>query len=69
MLNWSMKNSPQATHDHKRVGTVVVLESTGELAKVLIPTTGDEFWVKLVDLTPLSDVVIVKRKAPRTAVA
>jgi len=69
MLRWGMKNVQQATHDHKRVGTVVVLESTGELAKVLIPTTGDEFWVKLIDLTPLSEVVVVKRKAPRTAVA
>ena len=64
-----MKNNQQATHDHKRVGTVVVLESTGELAKVLIPATGDEFWVKLIDLTPLTDVVIVKRKAHRTAAA
>jgi hypothetical protein len=64
-----MKNSREATHDHKRVGTVVVLESTGELAKVLIPTTGDEFWVKLIDLTPLSDVVVVKRKAHRAAAA
>jgi len=65
MLRWSMKNNQQATHDHKRAGTVVVLESTGELAKVLIPTTGDEFWVKLIDLTPLTDVVIDKQKLTR----
>ncbi len=69
MLRWSMKNNQEATHDHKRMGTVVVLESTGELAKVLMPTTGDEFWVKLIDLTPLSDVVVVKRKGHRTAAA
>jgi hypothetical protein len=51
-----MKTNPQAaeaTHNHKRSGAVIVLESTNELAKVLIPTSGDEFWVKIIDLTPI----------------
>jgi hypothetical protein len=64
-----MKNNQQATHGHKKVGTVIVLESTGQLAKVLIPTTDQECWVKLEDLTPLTEVVIDKPKAHRTAVA
>jgi len=57
-----MKNNQEATHDHKRAGTVVVLESTAVLAKVLISTTGDEFWVKLTDLTLLTDLEVDKRK-------
>ena len=32
-----MKNINQATHNHKRVGAVVVLRSTAELAEVLVP--------------------------------
>ena len=46
----------------KRTGAVVLLESTAELAKVLIPASGDEFWVKLTDLTPLAGGVIRKSK-------
>lgn len=57
-----MKNNQQATHNHKRAGAVLVLESTAELAKVLVPASGDEFWVKLVDLTLLVDGVIEKSK-------
>ena len=57
-----MKNNREATHNHKRAGTVVVLESTGELAKVLIPGSEDEFWVKLTDLTDLVGGVIEKSK-------
>jgi hypothetical protein len=64
-----MKNNQQATHDHKKVGAVIVLESTGQLAKVVIPTTDQEFWVKLEDLTPLTDAVTDKRKTNRTGVA
>jgi len=57
-----MKNNQQATHNHKRAGAVVVLESTAELAKVLIPASGDEFWVRLTDLTSLVGGVIEKSK-------
>lgn len=57
-----MKNNQEATHNHKRVGAVVVLESTAELAKVVIPASGDEFWVRLTDLTPLVGGVIEKSK-------
>ena len=57
-----MKNNQQATHNHKRAGAVVVLESTAELAKVLTPATGDEFWVKLSDLTELVGGAVEKTK-------
>ena len=40
----------------------MVLESTAQLAKVLVPARGDEFWVKLADLTLLVDGVIEKSK-------
>jgi hypothetical protein len=46
-----MKKTHEATHNHKRAGAVVVLQSTGELAQVLTVTGGDTFWVKVVDLT------------------
>jgi hypothetical protein len=62
LLTFIMKNNREATHNHKRAGTVVVLESTGELAKVLIPGSEDEFWVKLTDLTDLVGGVIEKSK-------
>jgi hypothetical protein len=51
-----MKNTNQATHNHKRVGAVVVLRSTAELAEVMVPSSGDHFWVKITDLTKLADV-------------
>jgi hypothetical protein len=57
-----MKNYQQATHDHKRAGAVVLLESTAVLGKVLT-TNGDEFWVKLADLTLVGSAVIEKSKA------
>jgi hypothetical protein len=56
-----MKNNQQATHDHKRAGAVVLLESTEVLGKVLT-TNGDEFWVKLTDLTLVGSDVIEKSK-------
>ena len=52
-----MRNNREATHNHKRAGEVVLLESTAELAKVLVPASGDEFWVKLTDLTQLGAVI------------
>src|SRR5579872_6921633 len=48
----NMKNNQSATHSLKRAGSVVLLESTAVLGKVLNPS-GDEFWVKLTDLTEL----------------
>jgi hypothetical protein len=52
----------QATHNHKRAGEVALLESTAELGKVLVLASGDEFWVKLTDLTKLGGGVIGKSK-------
>jgi hypothetical protein len=60
-----MKAIQQATHNHKRAGPVVVLHSTEGLARVLIPTSGDEFWVKREDLTELVGGVVGETKAPR----
>jgi hypothetical protein len=56
-----MKNNQSATHSLKRAGSVVLLESTTVLGKVLNPS-GDEFWVKLSDLTELVDDVISESK-------
>jgi hypothetical protein len=50
-----VKNIEQATHNHKRAGAVLVLESAAKLARVRVLTSGDEFWVKLADLTELAD--------------
>jgi len=66
-----MKNNQQATHSHKREGAVVILQSTSELARVLVSATGDEFWVKLIDLTPLVAGVVhdgkpVKKQSRKT---
>jgi hypothetical protein len=60
-----MKNNLQATHHHKTAGAVVVLESTTQLARVSIPTKGDEFWVKLTDLTELVGGEVEKGKSAR----
>ncbi len=57
-----MKTTQHATHNHKRAGAAVLLESTAELGKVLIPASGDEFWVKLTDLTELVGGVIDESK-------
>jgi len=62
-----MKNIQQVTHNHKRAGQVLILESTAELAKVVIPSSGDEFWVKLVDLTPLVAGAVLKSKPVKKA--
>jgi hypothetical protein len=50
-----VKNTNQATHNHKRVGAVIVLRSTAELAEILVPSSSDHFWVKRTDLTKLAD--------------
>lgn len=50
-----MKNKDAVTHNHKRAGAVIVLQSTAELAEVLVPSSGDRFWVKTADLTKLAD--------------
>jgi hypothetical protein len=48
-----VKNSNQATHNHKRVGAVIVLRSTAELAEIEVPSSGDHFGVKFTELTKL----------------
>jgi hypothetical protein len=63
VLRCAMKNNQPATHSHKRAGAVVLLQSTAELAKVFVPGSGDEFWVKLTDLTQLAGGVIEKKQA------
>jgi len=60
-----MKNKQQATHNHKRVGPVVLLESTTELAKVFVLASEDEFWVKLTDLTLFGDNLIEKSRGAK----
>ncbi len=50
-----MKNTNQATHSHKRMGAVIVLRSTAELAEIQIPSSGEHFWVKLTELTKLAE--------------
>jgi hypothetical protein len=57
-----MKNTQEATHNHKRAGAVVVLQTTAELAKVMVPASGDEFWVKLSDLVELTAGAAVASK-------
>lgn len=59
----------QATHNHKRAGDVVLLESTAELGRVLVLASGDEFWVKLTDLTQLGGGVIEKSKVGKKQLA
>jgi hypothetical protein len=61
-----MKNKQQATHNHKRVGPVVLLESTTELAKVFVLASEDEFWVKLTDLTLFGDNLIEKTRGTKS---
>jgi hypothetical protein len=59
----------QATHNHKRAGEVVLLESTAELGKVLVLASGDEFWVMLTDLTQLGGTVAEKSKLGKNQLA
>ena len=51
-----MKKIQEATHNHKRAGAVVVLQSTAELAQIVTVAGGDTFWVKVADLTPGNQV-------------
>jgi hypothetical protein len=55
-----MKKIPQATHNHKRAGAVVVLQSKGELAQVVTTISGDTFWVKVAELTELASERVEK---------
>lgn len=55
-----MKNVQRATHNHRRMGDVVVLQSTDQLAQVLT-SASDTFWVKVTELTKLADEVVRKR--------
>lgn len=59
-----MKNTEQPTHNHKRVGHVILLRSTAELAEVQVPISGDHFWVKIIDLTELTGSVSTRKSRP-----
>jgi hypothetical protein len=61
-----MIRNQQATHNHKRVGAVVLLESTTELGKVLTLVGQDEFWVKLSDLTVFGEDLVAKSTTVRS---
>lgn len=56
-----MKKIQAATHSHKRLGPVVVLQSTADLAQVVMTISGDTFWVKVAELTELSGDQLEKR--------
>ena len=62
MLCCAMINNHATTYNHKRMGAVVLLESTAVLGRVLTPENGDEFWVKLSDLTQVVGDAIKKTK-------
>ena len=62
-----MNKSNHATHNHKRAGAVVVLQSTAELAEVMVPSNGDHFWVKRADLTKLADGAGLRKSSKRVA--
>jgi hypothetical protein len=47
--------SATATHRHKRMGEVVLLQSTAELAQVSTSSGGEKLWVKLTDLSELAN--------------
>jgi hypothetical protein len=57
-----MSNIEQATHNHKRAGAVVILQSTAELARIRVLTSGDEYWVKLTDVAELVGGVVPQSK-------
>lgn len=63
----NMSNTEQATHYFKRAGAVVVLQSTAELARIRVLTTGDEFWVKLTDVVELAGGVMPESKPVKKA--
>jgi hypothetical protein len=46
-----MSETRNATHWHKTQGAVVLLESTAQLAKILIVDKGEVIWVKLAQLS------------------
>jgi hypothetical protein len=60
-----MKSIPDATHRHKRLGPVVVLHMSSELAKIVMPVSGDEFWVKISELSELTAEAPAKTKGTK----
>lgn len=54
MERGEMNEGEHATHRHKRLGEVVLLRSTAELAQISILGTSEKLWVKLTDLDALS---------------
>jgi hypothetical protein len=63
----AMSENRIATHRHKTHGAVVLLETTAQLAKVLVVDQGDEMWVKLTDL--LEGAQAITKKRARTSSA
>jgi hypothetical protein len=60
-----MPEKPMATHRHKTHGAVLLLETTAQLARVLVVDQGDEMWVKLADLSEGAQPITKKRpRAP-----
>jgi hypothetical protein len=60
-----MKNGEQTTHRHKRLGAVVLLRSTAELAQVLLPASGERLWVKVSELSDLTHNGKTSRLRPK----
>jgi hypothetical protein len=53
-----MSENRNATHSHKTQGPVVLLESTAQLARVLLVSRDDEIWVKLADLLEDAQAIV-----------
>jgi hypothetical protein len=62
-----MADNEQATHRHKRLGEVVILSSTEQLAHISTSSGAEKLWVKLTDLAALADEPLHERtpKKPR----
>ena len=50
-----MSDEEHATHRHKRLGEVLLLRSTAELAQVLLLSSGEKLWVRVTDLSKLAN--------------
>jgi hypothetical protein len=55
-----MSEKGNATHSHRTLGAVLLLESSAELAKVLVVDRDDEIWVKRSDLSEGAQAMLEK---------
>jgi hypothetical protein len=55
-----MSENGNVTHSHKKLGAVLLLESSAELAKVLVVDRDDEIWVKRSDLSEGAQAMLKK---------